>query len=369
MAAPAGLKERNAIGESKNFSSRWGARILYWVLHTEEGNQSAEGLHQWMINNGVSYHYSARDGVVVDIVDTDYASWSVLDANPLAINWVFAGSRAAFSTQQWMDRAVDIDNAAYMFVQDARKYALQTRTLSHDEVARRQTGATDHYGITVGLRIGDHTDVGRNFPWQHFQERIVAHVVGAVVTPPAPQPPAANAIETLRNSAGFEWLGKKLTDVLEEETPDGKGRYVQYEAGHIYWTAELGAFAIPTAIFETWRDLGWETGALGYPIGFHKVLQDPTGADWGDVQGFQRGAIYRRYGRPGFFVTGLIRSHWNRSGFENGPFGWPTSNEITLEDGSKVQHFEHGDIVWSPEGTIGLKPTDGPDTIVPDKTH
>ena len=313
---PAGLIERNAIGESQNFSSRWGARILYWVLHTEEGNQSAEGLHQWMINNGVSYHYSARDGIVVDIVDTDYASWSVLDANPLAINWVFAGSRAAFSREQWLQRSQDIDNAAYVFVQDAKKYALQTRTLSHDEVARRQTGATDHYGITVGLRIGDHTDVGKFFPWDFFQSSIVKHVVGAVITPPAPLPPARNAIADKRAEAGYEWLGNKLTDVLEETTPDGIGKYVQYEAGHIYWTPSYGAYAIPTAIMETWRELGWETGALGYPIGDHKVLQDPSGANWGDVQGFER-----------------------------------------------------GNIVWSPAGTIGLQPTDGPDTIVPDKTH
>ncbi|MBM4687689.1 hypothetical protein GS532_29490 [Rhodococcus hoagii] len=64
-------------------------------------------------------------------------------------------------------------------------------------------------------------------------------------------------------------------------------------------------------------------------------------------------------------VHGLIYATWRRSGFENGPLGWPTSDEVELDNGDRVQHFEGGDIYWSPTGTVALKPANGPDQHFP----
>ncbi len=353
------MQELNKIGESGNHSGRYGARIRLWVLHTEEGNQSAQGLHEWMKRNGVSYHYVARGGVVIDIIDTDRASWSVLDANPYTINLCFAGSKAAQSRQLWLTvYGDDIDNAALLFVQDAKKYALQQKSLTWDEIGEGKSGATDHYGITMGLGIGNHTDVGPNFPWDVFNAAIYKHSKGVITLPPVPVEPAKNAIEEMRKIA--EWLGAKQTTELELTTPDGRGRYVKYEHGHIYWTPETGAIPIPSHLFETYAELGWEAGALGYPVNHHTVLPE------GDVQAFEKGVLYRKYGQPGFYVHGLIGARWMRAGFENSTFGWPVGNEVPFEGGA-YQDFEHGRIVWSPDNTVALQPNDGPDVIIPDR--
>src|SRR5690606_35083091 len=120
-----------------------------------------------------------------------------------------------------------------------------------------------------------------------------------------------------------------------------------------YWTAETGAHPIPKSIWTKFEALKWETGPLGYPITDHTVLRDEDGNAWGDVQGFQGGAVYRKYGQPGFWVHGDIRKRWNETGFENGPLGWPTSDEYPL-DGGAAQDFENGVIVWPGSKTTAV---------------
>ena len=354
-------------GSTQNYSSRWGARVSWFVLHTEEGagNTDPYRLHEWMKNNGVSYHYIAGSGKVLGIVDTDNSSWSVLDANPRCINLVFAGSRAAMTRQEWLDTySGDIDNAAAIFVRDAGKYdPLAPTVWARDYAAIRagNPGGIDHSGITNGLGIGTHTDVGNGFPWDVFTDAVKRHAEGYVATPAIPAPNAIDAEATV--AAG--WIGQRLT-AGEQSTPGDKGRHADFENGVIYWSPATGAWAVPNAIMDTYAGHGWEQGLLGFPIGRHTVLTGPDGQPWGDVQGFEGGAIYRRYGQPGFVMCGAIRDRWNRSGFENGPLGWPTSDEQPVDGGGRVQTFEHGRIAWSPEGATALTPVGGDDDILPD---
>ncbi|CRY79893.1 N-acetylmuramoyl-L-alanine amidase [Nocardia farcinica] len=138
-----------------------------FLLHTEEGNSSAEALARYCDgSNGVSYHYTVRDGIVCDVVDTDYASWSVLDANAYTINLCFAGSRASWSRAEWLMRERDIEIAAYLAVQDCRKYGIPTDVIAPPY--RRAPGISDHRYVTRVLGIGTHTDVGDGFPWDVF---------------------------------------------------------------------------------------------------------------------------------------------------------------------------------------------------------
>jgi hypothetical protein len=105
--------------------------IINFFLHTEEGNASAEGLAKFCNgSNGVSYHYTLRNRILCDVVDTDWSSWSVLDANVFSINLCFAGSRAAMSREEWLKREDDIAIAAWIAVQDCRKYSSMS-TLVH----------------------------------------------------------------------------------------------------------------------------------------------------------------------------------------------------------------------------------------------
>lgn len=158
-------------------SSRNGRKPTHFILHTQEGNGTAEGLAAYCDgSNGVSYHYTLRDGVLCDVADTDYASWSVLDANPWTVNLCFAGSFASWSREQWLRRGDDIEIAAWIAVQDARKYGFSTDVIA-PPYRRAAQGISDHNYITW-LGIGTHTDVGPGFPWDVFASHIRRFTVG-----------------------------------------------------------------------------------------------------------------------------------------------------------------------------------------------
>lgn len=155
------------------------------------------------------------------------------------------------------------------------------------------------------------------------------------------RPSAPNQIDEMAKVAAG-WIGARRTKG-ELKTPDGKGRYAEFERGYIYWHPDTGARPVPLNIFETWAGLGWEAGPLGYPTKHHAVVDKV-----GDIQAFQHGVIYRRYGQPGFWVHGVIGDSWFKRGAENSPLGWPTSNEYDF-DGGKAQDFEND----SPPGILG----------------
>lgn len=175
-----------------------------WLLHTEEGDSTAVSLAKYCNgDHDVSYHYTLRDGIVCDVVDTDYASWSVLDANAYTINLCFAGSRSSWTRQQWMTREKDIVIAAYLAVQDCRNYKIPIVVIKPPYV--KGSGISDHRYVTKALGIGTHTDVGDGFPWDVF----TAHVnTFAGITNPVP--PAPITLET---------LNRKLDLVLDQLGP------------------------------------------------------------------------------------------------------------------------------------------------------
>lgn len=359
------MNEIDLTGTHASHSSRHGARPWLFVLHTQEGGGNAEGLHNYFKRAQVSYHYTVDNATLIGSVNTDRAAWSVLDANPYTLNLCFAGSRAAMSREEWIGKFGNaIDLAAQVAVRDCIQYGidLNVHGRDYDKIRRRIEGICDHSGITYGLSIGDHTDVGANFPWDVFADRVRYWVHGSGAATPAPVP-TVSAIDAEAKSA-VEWIGARITDG-EGDAIDG-GKYAHFENGSIYWHPTTGAFAIPKAIFEKYEQLRWEQSYLGFPIGRHTVLTNPTtGEPWGDVQGFQGGAIYRRYGQSGYAVTGMIRAYWNRAGFENGRFGRPISDEIWADDTGTVryQNFEHGRITWSADGSVGTHERPGFDAI------
>ncbi|MGW4633815.1 glycoside hydrolase domain-containing protein [Nocardia sp. NPDC004415] len=328
-------------------SPRNGVRITNFILHTQEGNGTAESLAAYLNNpaNGVSYHYTLRDGVLVRVVPEELASWSVLSANPFTVNLCFAGSRVAWSRQQWLAIDADLRVAAYIAVRSALRHGYSTAVIAPDY--RVADGITDHNYVTEALGIGSHTDVGPNFPWDVFAAH-VADFAGASPT----------AIDT--RAAASPWLGQRRTDG-EIATPDGIGRFAEFDNGYVYWHPATDAHAIPTAIMTKYAELGWEAGPLGYPIAEHTELPDPRGTGPGLAQAFQGGIVYRRAGRPAYRVHGAIGARWAASGYENGPLGWPISEEIGHDDG-KYQEFEFGRIYWVPEQVVALRTSGDPDT-------
>jgi hypothetical protein len=170
---------------SPNSQSRNGVKPTLWLLHTEEcaGYDNADGLANFLDNpaNEVSYHYTISkgqndDGVtVVDVVNTDLASWSVGDANNRSINLCFAGSHAAWTRDEWLanvGRAIDV--AAYLAVQDCRKYGIPIVVVPPPY--NGTPGISDHHYVTTHLWYGTgHTDVGDNFPWDAFSASVAKY--------------------------------------------------------------------------------------------------------------------------------------------------------------------------------------------------
>lgn len=87
--------------------------------------------------------------------------------------------------------------------------------------------------------------------------------------------------DKLNGPAG--WLGFPKSN--EIGSPDGKGRFVFFENGAIYWRLDLKGHAIPTSIFEEWRKSDFETGKLGYPT------EDVKNIEGGISQKFEHGTI------------------------------------------------------------------------------
>lgn len=141
---------------------------------------------------------------------------------------------------------------------------------------------------------------------------------------------------------------------------DGKGRWVEYDNAHIYFHPSIGAFAIPHAdpaipgsgIFEAWASRGWETSFLGFPVRDFSFVEG-HGVK-GAVMAFQGGVLYvaddPRIGAHS--VQGIIGQRWSKEGFEDGPLGWPISEEQDNGFGGKIQHFQFGSLQWDLTGAV-----------------
>ncbi|MFT4087407.1 MAG: hypothetical protein QM658_09680 [Gordonia sp. (in: high G+C Gram-positive bacteria)] len=152
------------------------------------------------------------------------------------------------------------------------------------------------------------------------------------------------------------WLGKRRGEG-ETRTPDGQGRFARFDLGYVYWSPNVRtdakpgqrAVAVPAQIFDVWARQGWEKGPLGYPSQAHVSVAG------GLVQAFQRGAIYRPNGTPGFIMHGAILTQYAKTGFEKGPWGWPVSDEKQLADGVREQKFTNTTALWHPSGVVTVK--------------
>ncbi|NMN00827.1 N-acetylmuramoyl-L-alanine amidase [Bifidobacterium sp. DSM 109958] len=112
-----------------------------------------------------------------------------------------------------------------------------------------------------------------------------------------------------------------------------------FEHGQIHWAPGIGAWITSGAIQDRWRDLSWQAGIAGYPLG------DATPSVNGGVyQIFQHGTMYWKANAGAHFVhDGSFRAYRN-NGFERGPLGYPTSEETPTRDGGIWQSFENGTI-------------------------
>jgi hypothetical protein len=201
---------------SPNSESRDGTPIDLWLYHTEQGHfndpNAANDLADFLDNpaSQVSYHYDGSmnhdDGgvTIIDVVDTDLASWSVLSANKRSIDFVVAGSDVNWTRDQWMANSKVLDAACYICAQDHIKYPSllvngRPRVIAPDPNDTNlyhsdPPGISDHKYVTKYLHDGTHSDVGPNFPWDYVEERTNYwfDILKGVTTPPVVTPPVTS---------------------------------------------------------------------------------------------------------------------------------------------------------------------------------
>lgn len=132
-------------------------------------------------------------------------------------------------------------------------------------------------------------------------------------------------------------LGYPTTD--EIVNPDGIGRRQHFEGSTIYWFANE-AYSVGGAIADRWHQIGAERadGLLGYPTSDEQVLPDGVGR----MNRFQRGVIYWHPETGAREIVGFIQLLWEFTGYEVGPFGYPSTFPVRASDGSIRQEFTEG---------------------------
>ncbi|MEV0247746.1 hypothetical protein AB0H76_14225 [Nocardia sp. NPDC050712] len=152
----------------------------------------------------------------------------------------------------------------------------------------------------------------------------------------------AGPIRNKWSALGWESGALRYPVTSEAQTPTGSGRFVQFQNGSIYYSVGTDAHQIGGFIRDKWGQLGWENGLLGFPL-----TDEAAGAKGGRYNLFPGGAIYWSSSTGAHAVWGSIRDNWVRAGADSGRYGYPTSDEYDYEDG-KAQDFQGGRITWEP---------------------
>nr|WP_240921422.1 hypothetical protein [Microbacterium excoecariae] len=124
----------------------------------------------------------------------------------------------------------------------------------------------------------------------------------------------------------------------------GDGCYQRFESGAVYWSSGNGAHAVTSRILAGWSAVNKENGALLYP-----TTDMVCGlADDGCYQAFQRGAVFWSDATGAAAITNRMTPAWREVGKESGDLGYPTSRMMCgLVDGGCYQLFQGGATFWS----------------------
>jgi uncharacterized protein with LGFP repeats len=123
----------------------------------------------------------------------------------------------------------------------------------------------------------------------------------------------------------------------------GGGCLQLFQGGSIYWSPATGARAVDGAIRDTWGSKGWELGYFGYPVADARCGLRGGGC----LQLFQGGSIYWSPATGAQAVDGAIRDTWGQLGWELGHLGYPAAGAVVLPNGDAAQRFQGGSLYWS----------------------
>ncbi|MGO3325305.1 N-acetylmuramoyl-L-alanine amidase [Gordonia sp. (in: high G+C Gram-positive bacteria)] len=323
-------------------SSRPTSGIVGICIHTTESGKSAtatsataDSVTTYQVNSQTgSYHVMVGvDGKRIRQNTDDWVTWSTGNkGNNILLHLCFVGN-ASQTRAEWLAQDKMLRAGATVVKYWADKYGIPLKKVT----AAGLPGILGHVDTRVWGGT-DHTDPGANFPY----DKLIEYAKGGTVAAPV-----INQIDAEAKAAA-SWIGDRIGSGEKDAARGGK--FADFANGSIYWHPKVRgglATAVPANILETWATYKWEQGALGYPTRRHTVVKDV-----GDIQAFEGGVIYRKYGQTGYPVRGVIGDRWAFEGYETGPLGWPTSDEYDNGTGGKRQDFENGHLEWDPSGAI-----------------
>lgn len=147
----------------------------------------------------------------------------------------------------------------------------------------------------------------------------------------------------------------------EGDLGDGRGRYGNFQGGTIFWSGQTGAFGMHGEVMPKWLTVKkW----IGYPVSDETTAPDGQG----HYVHCEFGSIYWSPASGAWEVHGAIRDKWAQLGWERGALRYPITDEF--QDGQyRRSNFQHGYIRWtqatgaqasvSLEGDVALNPVNG----------
>ena len=145
----------------------------------------------------------------------------------------------------------------------------------------------------------------------------------------------------------IQWIGDPVDEgggSGEGATPDGRGRFRDFQVGTIYWTPETGAHEIHGDIRVKWAQVAGSR-LIGYPTTDESPCPDGVGR----FNHFEHGSIYWTPSTGAFEVHGAIRDLWASMGWERSSLGYPLRDESGAPD-NRFSRFQGGVITWTPSG-------------------
>jgi len=176
-------------------SPRYGSAIDWAALHSAEGARTIGSLFGFFDRGQHASSHAGADGYELsgDWVPDERAAWTLLNGNPRSLNLELCGfahwTRGQWLSEDWVDGVWNprqmIRHAAAWLRNKCDKHNIPKRLLTADEVGRGMRGIIDHARYTYGTGDGNHTDVGKNFPWDVLMNDVngVDDMAGALDEP------------------------------------------------------------------------------------------------------------------------------------------------------------------------------------------
>ena len=160
----------------------------------------------------------------------------------------------------------------------------------------------------------------------------------------APCLPGWGAISQKERDMGAQGSYLKASTTPGVLVGDGRGTYVVYQGGSIYYTKTTGAHGVPNSVKSVWASVDGPRGLLGYPNS--DWLTGRVNGGW--IQTYEHGAITDSPDTTTKIVYGTAYTQWTGTGRESGLLGYPTTNRISgMTDTGWRQEFQRGVVIDS----------------------